>query len=68
MKENHKNENINDLDGIRIDYEDGWAIMRPSGTEPKFRVTSESKDEIIAKKRADSLKEEVEGIIERLSK
>ncbi len=67
LKENHKNEKINDLDGIRIDYEDGWVIMRPSGTEPKFRITSESKDENVAKKRADSLKEEVEEIVKRLS-
>ena len=63
----HQNDTINTLDGLRIDYEDGWAIMRPSGTEPKFRITSESKDEIVAKKRADSLKKEFETIIERLS-
>ena len=68
LKENHKNDRVNDLDGVRIDYDDGWAIMRPSGTEPKFRVTSESKDEKVAKERADSLKEEVEDIIKRLSK
>ena len=67
LKENHKNDKVNDLDGVRIDYDDGWAIMRPSGTEPKFRVTSESKDEKVAKERADSLKEEVEEIIRRLS-
>ena len=67
LKEKHSKDNVNDLDGIRIDYDNGWAIMRPSGTEPKFRITSESKDEKVAKERADSLKEEVEEIIKRSS-
>lgn len=67
IKENHKNEVINDLDGIRIDFDNGWVIMRPSGTEPKFRITSESKDENIAIERANSLKFEIEHIIKRLS-
>ncbi len=67
MKKLHQNDKINTVDGLRIDYDDGWAIMRPSGTEPKFRITSESKDENIAKKRADSLKEEFETIIKRSS-
>ncbi len=37
----HEGEKINLTDGLRIDYDDGWALMRPSGTEPKFRVYSE---------------------------
>ena len=67
LKKNHQKDVINTVDGLRIDYDDGWAIMRPSGTEPKFRITSESKDENVAKRRADLLKKEFETIIERLS-
>lgn len=33
---------INTIDGIRLDIEDGWILVRPSGTEPKIRVTVES--------------------------
>lgn len=68
LKKNHVTENVNDLDGLRIDYEDGWVIMRPSGTEPKFRITVESKQSEIAKKYADSFKEEFESIYKKLTK
>ncbi len=50
-----KDHHLNTTDGIRIDYDNGWAIMRPSGTEEKFRITVESKDEVIAKKRSEEL-------------
>ncbi len=35
---------INTLDGVRVDLEDGWILVRPSGTEPKIRITVESAD------------------------
>lgn len=31
------------LDGLKIRYSDGWVLLRPSGTEPKFRVFAEAK-------------------------
>ncbi|MFX1476060.1 MAG: phosphoglucosamine mutase, partial [Promethearchaeota archaeon] len=30
------------LDGLKIRYPDGWVLLRPSGTEPKFRVFAEA--------------------------
>lgn len=35
---------VNTLDGLRIDYGDGWVLVRPSGTEPKIRITAEAED------------------------
>lgn len=35
---------VNDLDGVRVDTEDGWLLVRPSGTEPKIRITAEAGD------------------------
>ncbi|MDI3497309.1 phosphoglucosamine mutase [Archaeoglobus sp.] len=33
----------NHIDGARIDFDDGWVLIRPSGTEPIARVYAEAK-------------------------
>jgi phosphomannomutase len=33
---------INTLDGIRLQFADSWMLIRPSGTEPVIRIISES--------------------------
>ncbi len=38
-------ESFTDMDGARVDYQDGWFLVRASGTEPKVRVFSEGKTE-----------------------
>ena len=44
---------VDTTDGLKILYDDGgWVLLRPSGTEPIFRIYSESKDENLAKDRA----------------
>ncbi|MGI5964842.1 MAG: phosphoglucosamine mutase [Candidatus Methanomethylophilaceae archaeon] len=40
-------------DGLKIIYDDGWVLARPSGTEPIFRIYSESKDEAVSVERAN---------------
>jgi len=34
---------IDTLDGVKLWVDDGWVLVRPSGTEPIFRVFAESK-------------------------
>ena len=34
--------NINKMDGVRLDYNDGWILIRRSGTSPYLRITGES--------------------------
>lgn len=35
---------VSAIDGIRVDAENGWILVRPSGTEPKIRITAEARD------------------------
>lgn len=42
-------EDANFIDGARIDFEDGWLLIRPSGTEPIARIFSEARNEKRAK-------------------
>lgn len=42
-------ERVTDMDGVRVDYTDGWFLVRASGTEPKVRVFSEGKTEARAR-------------------
>ncbi|MDD4891408.1 MAG: hypothetical protein PHU85_15925 [Phycisphaerae bacterium] len=37
---------INDADGIRIDWLEGWAHVRASSTEQAYRVVAEGRDEV----------------------
>ena len=42
VKELYKNEDINDIDGVKIDFTDSWVHLRSSNTEPIIRVYSEA--------------------------
>ena len=33
---------VNDIDGVKIDFEDKWVHLRKSNTEPIIRVYSEA--------------------------
>ena len=48
-----QNEKINRLDGVKIDFEEGWVHFRKSNTEPIVRVYSEAKNEKDARNLAD---------------
>lgn len=40
---------IRTLDGVRIDRDDGWVLVRPSGTEQLIRVYAEAREADLAK-------------------
>ena len=35
---------MEDRDGVKAYLDEGWVLVRPSGTEPIFRVQAEAKD------------------------
>ncbi len=37
---------VSSIDGIRVDMEDGWVLVRPSGTEAKIRITAEARKNV----------------------
>ena len=49
------------LDGFRVQFEDGWALVRPSGTEPKIRYLAEARTE----KRAKDIMDMISKIVKR---
>ena len=49
VKKKFSRDQINTVDGLRIDRLDVWALIRPSGTEPLVRLYIESSNEASAK-------------------
>lgn len=44
VKERYANEQITDIDGVKIDFADGWVHLRKSNTEPIVRIYAEAHD------------------------
>jgi len=48
------------VDGVRIEVDGGWFLVRASGTEPKVRVTAEGE----TADRGDEVYEDAVGLLE----
>ncbi len=48
VKKIYSNEEICDIDGVKIDFSDGWVHLRKSNTEPIIRIYSEAATELQA--------------------
>jgi len=55
LKKKYASEEITDIDGVKIDFKDGWVHLRKSNTEPIIRIYSESKDEAAANQLAEEV-------------
>ena len=62
IKEKYSNENINDIDGVKIDFANEWVHLRKSNTEPIIRIYSESKSEKQAQLLAQNIIKEIKKI------
>lgn len=52
---------INNIDGVRVDFEDGWALVRASNTGPNVTARFEAK----TKERLEEIKEEFLSLIQK---
>ena len=52
-------DDVETLDGVRVSTDDGWFLIRASGTQPLVRVTAEARDP----GRADELLEEARELL-----
>ena len=56
---------VSNVDGIKLDFKDGWLLIRASGTEPKIRLTAEAKSEARVHQLYDSGIRAIRGCIEK---
>lgn len=64
VKKTFSNEKITDIDGVKIDFTDGWVHLRKSNTEPIIRIYSEANSE----EKAQALAESVMKIVDKIKK
>jgi len=65
VKERARGSRFESVDGIKVWHEDNsWILVRPSGTEPAFRLFAEAK----SRERASQLVSTYKGIVEDLAK
>ena len=64
VKEIYKNEEINDIDGVKIDFADKWVHLRKSNTEPIIRVYSEAS----TMEAAEEIGQKIMDVINELAK
>jgi phosphomannomutase/phosphoglucomutase len=65
MKDNNKITKVDRTDGLKLYMKDGWVLMRPSGTEPIFRVYVEAKEKQQAERVAIFYKNLIESLMQR---
>ena len=63
VEEKYKTEQITTIDGLKIDFKEGWVHMRKSNTEPIIRIYAESEGEEKANALAENMINEIKSLI-----
>ena len=48
IAEKYADKQVNTIDGVKIDFDNGWVHLRPSNTEPIIRIYAEAETETLA--------------------
>lgn len=62
MKARYAYENVNDIDGVKIDFAQSWVHLRKSNTEPIIRIYTEAKSPAEADELAQKFIQEIREI------
>lgn len=65
VKKEYSAYEINDIDGVKIDFPDKWVHLRKSNTEPIIRIYAEASTEAEANAAGNQLIETIKKLIER---
>ncbi|MDP5172515.1 MAG: phosphoglucosamine mutase [Bacteroidia bacterium] len=63
FRDRYQHEQINDQDGIKVDFEQSWVHLRRSNTEPIMRVYTEAKSQEEADALADRIIAELKEMV-----
>jgi len=58
----YSNENINEIDGLKIDFKESWVHLRKSNTEPIIRIYSEATTEDVANNLVHQIKNDIKEL------
>ena len=63
LEDKYKKEKTTNIDGLKIDFKEGWVHLRKSNTEPIIRIYAESKGEDKANSLAENMIKEINKLI-----
>jgi len=63
LEQKYQDEKITIIDGLKIDFEEGWVHLRKSNTEPIIRIYAESEGEEKANSFAQKMISEIKKLI-----
>jgi phosphomannomutase len=63
IKGKYAHENINDIDGVKIDFPGSWVHLRKSNTEPIIRIYSEAKTMAEAQTFAETIINDIKSLL-----
>ncbi|MDO9552722.1 phosphoglucosamine mutase [Rhodonellum sp.] len=63
IKNKYKKQPINDIDGVKIEFDKEWVHLRKSNTEPIIRIYSESESKVTAEHLAQKLILDIKEVI-----